>query len=79
MRSRGRVVRSTQAFAWKFVLLAVVHATRSEGLSSTDIATSGPTPTATEEGECRKSDAPETYYANDSEPDDETLILTVSA
>jgi hypothetical protein len=68
--------------AWQFILLTIVHATRSKGLSSLDVATSSSlsTLTATEEGKCGKDDVSETHNTDGSdESDDETLVLTVFA
>ena len=80
-RPRGRVVGGPQWFAWQFVLLAVIHATGSEGLSSLDIATSGSlsTLTPTEEGKCGEDDVSETHYTHgDDESDNEILVLATT-
>jgi len=64
--------------AWQFILLAVIHAARSKGLSSPNIATSSSlsTPTAAEEGDRGKDNVPETHNTDGSdEPNDETLVL----
>jgi len=66
--------------AVQFILLAVVHATGSEGLSGLDVATSPRlcTLAATEEGECGDDDISESHNSDGSdEPDNETLVLAV--
>jgi len=69
-------------FGWQFILLTVVHAIGSEGLSSLDIATSSSlsTLTAAEEGERGKANQSETQdTGGGGESDDETFVLTASA
>jgi hypothetical protein len=65
-------------FARQLVLLAVVHATRSKGLSGPDITTTLSTLATTEEGEGGKDDVPETHDTDcNDESDDEALVLAV--
>lgn len=67
----------------QFILLTVIHAAGSKGLSSPNIATGSSLSTATaatEEGDCGKGNVPETHNTDGSdEPDDETLILIAFA
>jgi len=51
VRPRGWVVGGPQLFGRQFILLTVVHATRSKRLSSPDITTSGTFPTLATTGE----------------------------
>ena len=78
--ARGRVVGRPQVLTWQLVLLAVVHATRSKGLSGPDIATSGSLSTLTtaEESEQGKGNITETHDTDgDDKSDDEALVLVV--
>lgn len=68
---------------WQFILLTVIHAAGSKGLSGPNITTrsSLSTPTAaTEEGDCGKGNVPESHDTDGSdEPNDETLVLITFA
>ena len=69
-------------FTGQFVLLAVVHATRSKGLTGPDITTSRTLSAlaSAEQGESGKNDVSESHDTDSSdETDDETLILVVSS
>jgi len=60
---------------WQLILLTVIHAAGSKGLSSPDIISLS-TLAATEEGDCGKDNVPETHNTDGSdESDDETLVL----
>lgn len=64
----------------RFILLAVVHAAGSKGLSSPDIVTRPPplTLATTEDDECSEGDVPETHDSDSNdEADGETVVLTV--
>lgn len=81
MRPLGGVVGGPQ-IGRQLVLLTVVHATRSEGLSGPDITAGSTLSTlaATEEGESGKDDVPETHNTDGSdESNDEALVLAVPA
>lgn len=68
--------------ARQFILLTVVHATGSEGLSGPDITTSSTLSTlaATEEGEETKDDVSETQDTDSGdESNDEALVLVILA
>jgi len=81
VRPRGRIVRGPQMFTGQFVLLTVVHATGSKGLSGLDIATRRTLSAlaTTEEGECGEDDVSEGHDTDSGdESDDETLVLSVA-
>jgi hypothetical protein len=82
VRPRGGIVGGPQLVARQFVLLTVVHATGSKGLSGPDITTSSTLSTlaATEEGEEAKDDVSKTQDTDSGdESNDEALVLVVIA
>lgn len=82
MRSRGGIVRGPQMLAWQLILLAVVHATRSEALPCPDITTSSTLSTlaAADEGEDGKDNVSESHDTNGgNKSNDEALVLIVTS
>ena len=68
--------------AWQFILLAVVHATRSEALPCPDITTSSTLSTlaAADEGEDGKDNVSESHDTNGgNKSNDEALVLIVTS